>query len=155
MADYGGTEVDAALLQAVTLRLLPPGDPRLARARSTRCARDLEHDGWLLRYRTDDGFGVPSVAFMLCTFWLVEALAADGAVDEARTLMEQLKHIGSPLGLLSEDLRPQDGPDVGQLPAGVLARRVDPRRLRRLAAVDGRGVSVSGSGRGAWPSPRA
>ncbi|HKO54153.1 MAG TPA: hypothetical protein VJV79_40875 [Polyangiaceae bacterium] len=37
---------------------------------------DLERDGWLQRYRTDDGFGVPDVAFTLCNFWLVEVHAA-------------------------------------------------------------------------------
>ena len=39
---------------------------------------DLDYLGWLKRYRTNDGFGVPTVAFMLCTFWLVEALARLG-----------------------------------------------------------------------------
>ena len=58
VADYGGTEVDAALLQAVTLRLLTREDPRL-HATVDAMRADLEHDGWLRRYRTDDGFGVP------------------------------------------------------------------------------------------------
>jgi MFS family permease len=63
---------------------------------------DLEHHGWLKRYRTDDGFGVPSVAFMLCTFWLIEALATLGRTKEARALMEQLHAVHAPLGLLAD-----------------------------------------------------
>jgi GH15 family glucan-1,4-alpha-glucosidase len=56
-----------------------------------------------LRYRDDDGFGRPKVAFILCTFWLIEALAVIGRMAEARTLMDATQSIVSPLGLLSED----------------------------------------------------
>jgi GH15 family glucan-1,4-alpha-glucosidase len=105
VADYGGTEVDAALLQAVPLRLLPPDDVRL-HATVNAVQEDLASAGWLRRYRTDDGFGVPAVAFMLCTFWQVEALARLGRADEARTLLDRVHAVRSPLGLLSEDLEP-------------------------------------------------
>jgi GH15 family glucan-1,4-alpha-glucosidase len=105
VADYGGEELDAALLQAVTLRLLPPEDPRM-HATVDAVAAQLEHGGWLRRYRTDDGFGVPAVAFMLCTFWQVEALARLGRTREARVLLERVRDINSPLGLLAEDLDP-------------------------------------------------
>jgi len=114
-ADYGGTEVDAALLQAITLRLLPPEDPRmLATVRAVQA--DLEHQGWLRRYRTTDDFGVPTVAFMLCTFWLVEALAHVGRIDEARVVMERVRTINSPLGLLAEDLDPRTRTMWGNFP---------------------------------------
>ncbi len=105
VADYGGTEVDAALLQAITLRLLPSDDKRL-HATVDALRLDLAHNGWLRRYRTNDGFGVPAVAFMLCTFWEVEALARLGRTDEARALMDRIHEVKSPLGLLSEDLDP-------------------------------------------------
>ncbi len=105
VADYGGTEVDSALLQAVTLGLLPPDDPRL-HATLNAVHADLEHHGWLKRYRTNDGFGVPEVAFMLCTFWEIEALARMGRQQEARVLMERVRRVPSPLGLLAEDFDP-------------------------------------------------
>ena len=63
----------------------------------------LSQDGWLLRYRLDDGFGRPTVAFMICSFWLVEALAAIGHTTEARDVMVHIRNACSPLGLLSED----------------------------------------------------
>lgn len=105
VADYGGKEVDAALLQAVTLRLLPHEDRRLS-ATVDAIRDDLEHHGWLKRYRTNDGFGAPEVAFMLCTFWHVEALARLGRAEEARAVMERVRAVKNPLGLLSEDLDP-------------------------------------------------
>ncbi len=115
VADYGGTEVDAALLQAVTLRLLPPSDPRMHQSVDAIRA-DLEHHGWLKRYRTNDGFGVPVVAFTLCTFWLVEALAKLGRTEEARVLMERIRSSSSGLGLLSEDIEPLSGVMWGNFP---------------------------------------
>ncbi|MEK6630123.1 MAG: glycoside hydrolase family 15 protein, partial [Acidobacteriota bacterium] len=102
VASYGGKDLDAALLQAASLRFLPADDPRL---HSTVDAvwRDLARGGWLMRYRTDDGLGTPTVAFVLCTFWLVEALAILGRPVEGRALLEQSLSALSPLGLLSED----------------------------------------------------
>jgi GH15 family glucan-1,4-alpha-glucosidase len=115
VADFGGKEVDAALLQAVTLRLLDPADARMHGTVDT-VRRELDQDGWLRRYRTDDGFGVPSVAFVLCTFWLIEALATLGRFDEARDLMQRVGKVRSPLGLLSEDLDPVSGVMWGNYP---------------------------------------
>lgn len=115
VADYGGTEVDAALLQAVTLRLLDAGDPRMA-GTVDAIRRDLEVDGWLRRYRTNDGFGIPVVAFTLCTFWLVEAQAALGRQGEARALMETIRAVHAPLGLFAEDIDPKRGVMWGNYP---------------------------------------
>jgi GH15 family glucan-1,4-alpha-glucosidase len=99
---YGGRDLDASLLQMATLRLLPAGEPRL-RGTIDAIRKNLSRDGWLFRYRLDDGFGTPTVAFIICTFWLVEALAATGRADEARAVMDHSHAALSPLGLLSED----------------------------------------------------
>jgi GH15 family glucan-1,4-alpha-glucosidase len=99
---HGGHDLDASLLQMATLRFLPRDDTRL-HATVDAIRKDLGQDGWLLRYRLDDGFGRPSVAFVLCTFWLVEALVAIGRDDEARAVMAHVHSTLSPLGLLSED----------------------------------------------------
>jgi GH15 family glucan-1,4-alpha-glucosidase len=102
---YGGEDLDASLLQMVRLRFVPPGDARLG---STLDAiyRDLARDGWLQRYSLNDGFGKPSVAFVICTFWLIEALAAAGRREEARAMFDRIHGALSPLGLLSEDYSP-------------------------------------------------
>lgn len=99
---HGGSDLDASLLQLATLHFLPPTDARLV-ATVDRLARDLSHDGWLYRYRVPDDFGAPSVAFTLCTFWLVEALAVLSRPSEAREVFERARAAMSPLGLLSED----------------------------------------------------
>lgn len=115
VADYGGNEVDAALLQAITLQLFPADHPIMTN--TLQAVRDdLEAGGWLKRYRTDDGFGVPSVAFTLCTFWLVEALARLGRDEEARRVLDRVRAVQSPLGLLSEDLDPTSGVMWGNFP---------------------------------------
>jgi len=115
VADYEGKELDAALLQAVPLRLWPPDDACL-HATVDAVRADLEHHGWLRRYRTNDDFGVPAVAFMLCTFWQVEALARLGRPAEARAVMERLRDVKSPLGLLAEDLDPVTNTMWGNFP---------------------------------------
>jgi GH15 family glucan-1,4-alpha-glucosidase len=103
---YGGEDLDASLLQMARLRFLLPGDLRLS---STIDAihKDLARDGgWLQRYSLNDGFGKPSVAFVICTFWLIEALAAAGRREEARAIFDGIHSALSPLGLLSEDYDP-------------------------------------------------
>jgi GH15 family glucan-1,4-alpha-glucosidase len=115
VSSYGGTELDAALLQAVTLRLLPPHDPRMA-GTVDAVQKALEHEGWLRRYARDDGFGVPTVAFVICTFWLVEALSTIGRIDEAREIMERVGTVRAPLGLIAEDVDPKSGEMWGNFP---------------------------------------
>jgi len=99
---YDGRDLDASLLQMAPLRFLPSDDPRL-RATIDAIWKNLSERGWLFRYQHDDGFGRPKVAFIICTFWLVEALAATGRTAEAKLVMQHVQSALSPLGLLSED----------------------------------------------------
>jgi len=112
---YGGADLDASLLQMVRLRFLPAGEPRLS---STIDAihKDLAREGWLQRYSLNDGFGKPSVAFVICTFWLIEALAAAGRRSEARAVFDRIHGALSPLGLLSEDFDPMGPRMWGNFP---------------------------------------
>lgn len=102
---YEGTDLDAAMLQMVSLRFLRPDQPRLHQTIDA-IQQGLAQSGWLFRYRLDDGFGQPIVAFVICTFWLVEALARLGRLDEARAVLDKTLVTQSPLGLLSEDFDP-------------------------------------------------
>jgi GH15 family glucan-1,4-alpha-glucosidase len=115
VSTYGGQDLDAALLQMAPLRMLPPNHPKLC-ATIDAIQRELAHEGWLYRYRADDGFGRPSVAFILCTFWLVEALSTCGRAAEAEAVLERAIAVQSPLGLLSEDVDPRTGRLWGNFP---------------------------------------
>ena len=91
-------------------------------------AEELTEDGFVLRYRTDetdDGLSGKEGTFLICSFWLVSALAIVGELQRARDLMERLLRIASPLGLYAEEFDADDGPAPRQLPAGVLAPRAD------------------------------
>jgi GH15 family glucan-1,4-alpha-glucosidase len=112
---YGGEDLDASLLQMARLRFLPKDDPKLI-ATIDAIAKDLAHGGWLLRYSLNDGFGKPSVAFVICTFWLIEALAALGRSDDARAFFDRIHVALSPLGLLSEDYDTTDQRMWGNFP---------------------------------------
>ena len=101
-ASYGDCDLDASLLQMAHLRFLPLDDPRL-HGTIDGIRKGLSKDGWLFRYRLDDGFGSPTAAFIICTFWLVEALADIGRKDEAKIVMDHVLSTLSPLGLISED----------------------------------------------------
>ena len=78
--------------------------------------KDLSLGGWLQRYSLNGGFGKPSVAFVICTFWLVEALAATGRRAEAIAMFDRIHKALSSLGLLSEDYDPAEPRMWGNFP---------------------------------------
>jgi GH15 family glucan-1,4-alpha-glucosidase len=95
--------------------LLPASDRRLQQTVEAVKA-DLSNGDWLMRYRTEDGLGSTSSAFILCTFWLVQALAVLGRSQEARDRLERTLSALSPLGLLSEDYAPGERRLWGNFP---------------------------------------
>jgi GH15 family glucan-1,4-alpha-glucosidase len=115
VSTYGGADLDASLLQAPTLRFLPPQDQRLHQTVDAIRA-GLAPSGWLHRYKHDDGLGQTAVAFVICSFWLVEALAALRRHDEARSLMDEIHGQLPRLGLLAEDYAPEQGRMWGNFP---------------------------------------
>ncbi|TAM55439.1 MAG: glycoside hydrolase family 15 protein, partial [Acidobacteria bacterium] len=105
VASIGGHELDASLLLLNELGFLEADDPRFA-ATVTAIGRRLKRGDFIFRYAHDDDFGQPQTAFVVCTFWYVDALAALGRRDEARALFETLLGCRNSLGLLSEDIDP-------------------------------------------------
>jgi len=102
-ASFGGTELDASLLQLVDLGFLEPTDPRQI-ATFDAIERDLKKGPYLFRYVEPDDFGEPETAFNFCTFWFIEALHQNGRIDEAREIFENMLAQRTHAGLLSEDL---------------------------------------------------
>lgn len=112
---FGGTDLDASLLLLHDLGFLKADDPRFA-ATVAAVERHLKRGHFVFRYIKADDFGMPETAFLICTFWYVDALAALGRRDEARALFEHLLGCRNVHGLLSEDLDPRTGELWGNIP---------------------------------------
>lgn len=114
-ASFGGTELDASLLQLVDLGFLDPQDPRQV-ATFEAIERDLKKGPYLFRYVEPDDFGEPETAFNFCTFWFIEALHLNGRTEEAREIFEQMLSRRTHAGLLSEDISLGDNELWGNYP---------------------------------------
>jgi GH15 family glucan-1,4-alpha-glucosidase len=114
----GGDKLDAALLRMSQVRFLDDRDPRM---RSTVAAIRKElADGVLVRRfrRAADDYGTRrrEGAFLLCSFWLVDALAHLGELEEAERVFERVLAFASPLGLFAEECDPVNGQALGNYP---------------------------------------
>jgi alpha,alpha-trehalase len=115
---YDTDALDASTLLAPMFGFLPPDDERM-RASVQAIARDLTEEGFVLRYRTDetdDGLSGKEGSFLICSFWLVSALAIVGDLQSARDLMERLLSVASPLGLYAEEFDTSTGRHLGNFP---------------------------------------
>ncbi|MDB5651049.1 MAG: glycoside hydrolase family 15 protein, partial [Hyphomicrobiales bacterium] len=115
VATFDGEDLDGSLLLLQELGFIRADDPRFL---STLAAieAELREGDHLFRYRRPDDFGPPEISFVICSFWLVEALAAVGRRDEARAIFERLLSHRSSLGLLSEGIDPHSGELWGNFP---------------------------------------
>ena len=107
-ADGTGTALDASLLQLVDVGFLKPDDPRFV-GTVAAIERTLKRGEFIFRYNEADDFGTPENAFLLCTFWYINALAAMGRRDEARALFERVLACRNRHGLLAEHVDPKTG----------------------------------------------
>jgi GH15 family glucan-1,4-alpha-glucosidase len=139
---YDTDALDASTLLAAIFGFLPGDDERL-RASVLAIAEELTDRGFVLRYRTDetdDGMSGKEGTFLICSFWLVSALAIIGEEQRARDLMERLLRISSPLGLYAEEFDADTAHHLGNFPQAfshlalieAAARIVLTERLREL-----------------------
>ncbi|MBL8380651.1 MAG: glycoside hydrolase family 15 protein [Burkholderiales bacterium] len=105
VADFGGESLDASLLLIAELGFVAPTDPRFA-ATVAAIESELKRGDFIFRYSGEDDFGAPQNAFLVCTFWYIDALASLGRRDEARRLFENLLACRTRLGLLAEHIDP-------------------------------------------------
>jgi len=123
-AAEGIDDMDASVLLLPELGLIDAADPRFA---STVAAieSDLVRGQHVMRYAAEDDFGLPETEFLVCRFWLIDALAALGRREEARDRFEHALTLRNSYGLLAEDIHPQTGALWGNFPqtysmAGVI-----------------------------------
>jgi len=114
-ATFAGDDLDASVIQLLDLRFLAPDDPRFI-ATLEAIEGGLRRGSHMLRYATEDDFGLPETAFNVCTFWLIEALHLTGRSQEARVLFEEMLTRRTQAGLLSEDIDPVTGELWGNYP---------------------------------------
>ena len=115
---YATESLDASTLLAPLFGFLP-GDDERAHSSVIAIADELTENGYVLRYRTDetdDGLSGKEGTFLICSFWLVSALATVGEQARARDLMERLLRIASPLGLYAEEFDVDTGYHLGNFP---------------------------------------
>ncbi|MBN9587697.1 MAG: glucoamylase [Alphaproteobacteria bacterium 64-11] len=114
-AAEGIDDMDASVLLLPDLGLIEPDDPRFA---STVAAieHDLVRGRHVMRYAAEDDFGLPETEFLVCRFWLIDALAALGRREEARERYADALSLRNNYGLLAEDIHPQTGALWGNFP---------------------------------------
>ena len=117
---FDSDELDAAALLMPIYGFLPATDERM-RSTIEAIARDLTEDGLVLRYRAAEGLNADGLqgeegTFVICTFWLVSALAQAGEVERAEALFDQLADYANDLGLLAEEIDTATGEQLGNFP---------------------------------------
>ncbi|MFN2466535.1 MAG: glycoside hydrolase family 15 protein [Gaiellaceae bacterium] len=114
----GEERVDASLLLGVLAGYDRPRSPRLL-GTVDAVRRDLGRGPLLHRYLGEDGLAGEEGAFVACSFWLVEAYARQGRLDEAVTLMDELVPLANDVGLFAEEIDPSTGEFLGNFPQGL------------------------------------
>ncbi|MDQ8032223.1 glucoamylase [Bordetella genomosp. 1] len=117
---YGGDGLDASLLLIPQVGFLPPDDPRV-QGTVAAIEGELLQGGLLRRYsmaKTDDGLAGEEGAFLACSFWLADAYAMQGRLDDANAMFESLLGRRNDLGLLAEEYDVARRRLVGNYPQG-------------------------------------
>ena len=120
---FGAKDLDSALLLLPSVCFVDYDDERMLRTTDAIC-EELDSDGLLLRYHIDtkdakDGLEGEEGVFLACTFWLVECLAHQGRVEEARKIFDRVSSFSNDLGLFSEEYGTSSGEMLGNFPQGL------------------------------------
>jgi GH15 family glucan-1,4-alpha-glucosidase len=116
---FGSAALDASNLMLAVVGFLPADEPRMLATIEAVADRLTDERGLVYRYRTDgegDGLAGDEGTFLLCTFWLAQALAMAGQVGRAREVFERAAAFATDLGLLAEEIDPDSGELLGNFP---------------------------------------
>jgi len=115
---FDSTDVDAALLLLPHTGFVDAADDRMVDTVAAIIA-DLEEGGLLRRYVAADGLPGREGAFLPCSFWLVECLAGQGRIADAREWFERTVATANDVGLFSEQADPRSGRMLGNFPQAL------------------------------------
>ena len=104
-AAFGSDDLDASVLLLPELGAIEATDPRFV-STVNAMEKDLKRDLHVMRYSGADDFGLPETAFLICRFWLVDALWAIGRKEDARDMFVDALKLRNSYGLMSEDVHP-------------------------------------------------
>jgi alpha,alpha-trehalase len=113
---FGSDDLDASSLMLPLTGFLPADDPRVLSTINATEERLTDERGLVYRYRSHDGLEGDEGTFLLCTFWLAQALARAGEAARARTVFERAAAFVNDVGLLSEEVDPASGELLGNFP---------------------------------------
>ncbi|MFC1674532.1 glycoside hydrolase family 15 protein [Candidatus Omnitrophota bacterium] len=114
---YGSSELDAANLLMLHYGFLSRDDPMMINT-VRRTHEELTKEGFTFRYLCDDGFGRPENAFIVCTFWMINALYLTGEEDKSREMLSNILRCLNRFNLLAEDIEINSGRLTGNFPQG-------------------------------------
>ncbi|HZR15415.1 MAG TPA: glycoside hydrolase family 15 protein [Acidimicrobiia bacterium] len=113
---FGSSALDASNLALAFVGFLPADDPRMLATIDATAERLTDARGLVYRYRADDGLAGDEGTFLLCTFWLAQALAMAGRRDRARDVFERAIAFVNDVGLLAEEVDAGTGELLGNFP---------------------------------------
>jgi GH15 family glucan-1,4-alpha-glucosidase len=113
---FGSDDLDASNLMMPLVGFLPADDPRILATIDATAARLTDERGLVYRYRAHDGLEGEEGTFLLCTFWLAQAMALAGQPARARQVFERAAAFVNDVGLLSEEVDPSTGELLGNFP---------------------------------------
>ena len=114
-ATMDGDVLDASMLRLAEIGFVSPEDPRFVNT-VTAIEKNLRRGDFIFRYSEADDFGEPENAFLVCTFWYINALSRLGRKEEARELFESILARRNRHGLLAEDIDQRSGEQWGNFP---------------------------------------
>jgi GH15 family glucan-1,4-alpha-glucosidase len=113
---FGSDDLDASALMLPIVGFLPATDPRVRSTVDAIDARLTDDCGLVYRYRSHDGLEGEEGSFLICTFWLAQALAGAGELERARRKFERAIAYANDVGLLAEEVDVKSGELLGNYP---------------------------------------
>ena len=113
---FGGEDLDASDLMLAITGFLPGDDPRMKATIDATAARLTDERGLVYQYVAHDGLAGEEGTFLLCTFWLAQAQALAGELDQATAIFERAVASINDVGLLAEEVDVGSGEMIGNFP---------------------------------------